>query len=130
MDPAYDVRLLELFELRSRSVLPTLRSVVAVMVVCLTACSAFSATLGIRGRTFILDGKPFDMWGIRTASASQSHQLKEHLIAQLEEYLAHGVNTVDVFYMGSSGAYSLPAPPAIVAGRLARRCPLIRRRPA
>src|SRR3712207_8267423 len=52
-----------------------------------------SATLKVEGQAFQLDGKPFDMWGIRTASASQRQELTEHLIAQLDDYLAHGVNT-------------------------------------
>ena len=64
--------------------------------------------LSARGGEFLLDNNPFDMWGIRVASASQSDELTEHLIAQLDDYLAHGVNTVDVFLQGSSGGYSDP----------------------
>ncbi|MEK7397159.1 MAG: cellulase family glycosylhydrolase [Candidatus Poribacteria bacterium] len=56
------------------------------------------------GDRFYLNGKPFDMWGIRTASATKDTAQMDHLIAQLEDYKAHGVNTVTVFYMGSSGA--------------------------
>jgi hypothetical protein len=33
-----------------------------------------------------LDGKPFDVWGIRTASASPSQERTDHVIAQLDEY--------------------------------------------
>ena len=86
---------------------------VGLLVACVSASSSFSATLAIAvgGRTFTLDGKPFDMWGIRTASASQRSELTDHLLAQLDEYRAHGVNTVDVFYMGSSGAYCDPFSP-------------------
>lgn len=82
-----------------------------------------AATLGLTGNTFTLDGQPFDMWGIRTASASQSDELTQALIANLDNYLAHGVNTVSVYYMGSSGGYSDPFTPdgsAIAADHLRR----------
>jgi hypothetical protein len=67
-----------------------------------------AATLTVKGHAFLLDGRPFDMWGVRTASASQTQELTDHLIAQLDDYKAHGVNTVSVFYMGSSGGYADP----------------------
>lgn len=67
-----------------------------------------AATLEVKGRTFTLDGRPFEMWGIRTASASQTDELTAALIRNLDTYLAHGVNTVSVYYMGSSGGYSDP----------------------
>lgn len=66
------------------------------------------AELSVEGQLLLWDGKPFDMWGIRTASASQSQELTDHLIAQLDDYVAHGVNSVSVYYMGSSGGYSDP----------------------
>lgn len=65
-----------------------------------------SGVLTVQGGEFLFDNKPFDMWGIRVASASQTDELTDHLIAQLDDYLAHGVNTVDVFLQGSSGGYS------------------------
>jgi hypothetical protein len=64
--------------------------------------------LTLQGDQFLYDGRPFDMWGIRVASASQSQQVTNHLIAQLNDYKAHGVNTVAVFYQGSTGGYSNP----------------------
>lgn len=64
--------------------------------------------LSIDGDVFLLGGKPFDMWGIRVASASQSDSLTDHLIAQLDDYNVHGVNTIDVFFQGSSGGFSDP----------------------
>ncbi|MBW3625136.1 MAG: hypothetical protein KY468_17200, partial [Armatimonadetes bacterium] len=44
-------------------------------------------------------------------SASQTQALTDHLIVQLDDYMAHGVNTVSVYYMGSSGGYSDPFSP-------------------
>ncbi len=65
-------------------------------------------TLTIANDRFLLDGQPIDLWGIRTASATASDAYCEHLIAQLDEYLAHGVNAVTVFYMGCKGAHYDP----------------------
>ncbi|MEX0887287.1 MAG: hypothetical protein WD009_12705 [Phycisphaeraceae bacterium] len=60
--------------------------------------------LTIDGDVFHLDGRPIDLWGIRTASGTASDVYRDHLIDQLDEYLAHGVNAVTVFYMGCRGA--------------------------
>jgi hypothetical protein len=64
--------------------------------------------LTVKGDLFFMDGKPFDMWGVRVASASQSDSLTDHLIAQLDDYSRYGVNTIDVFFQGSSGGFSDP----------------------
>lgn len=59
--------------------------------------------LTVKGDQFLLDGKPFDIWGVRVASATKDQKQTDHLIQQLDEYKRHGVNTVTVFYQGSSG---------------------------
>ncbi|WP_164983822.1 hypothetical protein [Cellulomonas endophytica] len=64
--------------------------------------------LAVRGEGFTLDGRPFDMWGVRTASATVSDAQTEHLVAQLDDYRAHGVNTVAVYWMGSRSANHNP----------------------
>ena len=64
-----------------------------------------------RPSRFLLDGRPFDMWGIRTASGTQDDDQCDHLLAQLDDYKAHGVNTVTVFYMGCRGASYDPFSP-------------------
>ena len=56
------------------------------------------------GNRFALDGAPFEMWGVRTASATADQEQTDHLIAQLDEYRAHGINAVTVFYQGSRAA--------------------------
>jgi len=68
-------------------------------------------TLGVAGQRFVMDSKPFKMWGIRVASASQDERLTEHLIAQLDDYAWHGVNSVSVYYMGSSAGFGDPFSP-------------------
>lgn len=70
-----------------------------------------TATLSIDGQRFKLNGKLYDMWGVRTASASQNQTYTDHLIAQLDDYKAHGINTVVVYYQGSSGGNSDPFSP-------------------
>lgn len=79
---------------------------------CLLACIVFSATpaaeVTTAGDQFRLDGQPLKLWGVRTASASQSAEMTRHLLAQLDEYQRHGLNAVTVFYQGSSGGYSNP----------------------
>ena len=73
-----------------------------------TASQAGGPDLTVRGNRFFLDGSAFDMWGIRVASASQNERLTSDLIENLDEYRAHGVNSLAVFYMGSRGANSDP----------------------
>lgn len=59
--------------------------------------------LSIEGNAFFMDGKPFNMWGIRVASATEDGQSLAHLTAQLDDYSKYGVNTLAVYLMGSSG---------------------------
>jgi hypothetical protein len=67
--------------------------------------------LTLQGSRFSLDGAPIDLWGIRVASATMSEALTDQLIAQLDEYRRYGVNTVTVFYQGSSGGEFDPFSP-------------------
>ncbi|MEA3226718.1 MAG: cellulase family glycosylhydrolase [Planctomycetota bacterium] len=62
----------------------------------------------VDGDRFQLNGQPYDMWGIRVASASQSQDLTDKLIANLDDYKSCSVNTVAVFVQGSSGGFSDP----------------------
>jgi hypothetical protein len=64
--------------------------------------------LSIDGKQFALDGEPFDMWGIRVGSATMNDTYMNHLIDQLDDYKAYGVNTLTVFYMGTSGGFENP----------------------
>ncbi len=58
--------------------------------------------------SFLLDEKPFDMWGVRVASASQNEEYTNSLILNLDDYKANGINCISVFLQGSSGGFSEP----------------------
>jgi len=64
--------------------------------------------LKVEGEMFTFDGKPFDMWGVRVASASQSDDFTRQLINNLNDYKSMGINTISVFFQGSSGGFSDP----------------------
>ena len=89
---------------------PLLFVICSLLAICMQAQPAKKAgyKLSLQGDLFLMNGQPFDMWGIRVASASQSDSLTDHLIAQLDDYRQHGVNTIDVFFQGSSGGFSDP----------------------
>ncbi len=59
--------------------------------------------LQVKENKFWMEGKPFDLWGIRTASATENEVSTQHLIAQLEDYKSYGVNSIAVYFMGSNG---------------------------
>jgi hypothetical protein len=69
-----------------------------------TAAAALrTPVLTVQGDRFQLDDRAFKPWGIRVASGTADDAQCEHLIAQLDDYVAHGVNAVTVFYMGCRG---------------------------
>jgi len=67
--------------------------------------------LTTQGQRFLLDGRTIDLWGIRVGSATRDDKTCDHLIAQLDDYKAHGVNAVTVFYAGCSVANYDPFTP-------------------
>lgn len=67
--------------------------------------------LTIQGDRFFLNGLPIKMWGARLASASQTDQLTEHLIAQLDDYVSVGFNSMAVYLAGSNVHYCDPFSP-------------------
>lgn len=69
---------------------------------------SLAGDLLVNGNRFFLDGRPFEMIGLRVASASQNDSLTTMLIDQLDDYKATGLNTISVFVQGSSGGYSDP----------------------
>ncbi|MCT9098020.1 hypothetical protein [Haloarchaeobius sp. HME9146] len=77
----------------------------------MTARRSDGPTVTTDGNRFRLDGELVDLWGIRTASATATDEQCQHLIDQLDDYTAHGVNAVTVFYMGCMGANYDPFAP-------------------
>jgi hypothetical protein len=74
----------------------------------LSAAAEERAVLSVDGVRFLLNERPIDLWGIRVGSATMDDRMCQHLIDQLDEYRAHGINAVTVFYMGCSGGYYDP----------------------
>lgn len=70
--------------------------------------SVSAQVLEIKGEAFLLDGKPFDMWGVRMASASQREVYTADLISNLDDYKSIGINCISVFVQGSSGGFTDP----------------------
>jgi hypothetical protein len=73
--------------------------------------AASAQVLEINGNQFLYDKKPFDMWGMRVASASQNDEYTALLLSSLDDYKKSGINTISVFLQGSSGGFSDPFSP-------------------
>ncbi|MBC7262287.1 MAG: hypothetical protein H5T63_09760, partial [Chloroflexi bacterium] len=58
--------------------------------------------LSIDGTRFRLDGKPFDMWGVRVPNALWDDATVQACINELPTYLSYGVNTIYVNLQGCS----------------------------
>ena len=58
------------------------------------------SSLTVQGDQFFLNGSRFRMFGIRVAGALKNDTQTQHLIDQLDDYKAHGVNSITVFYQG------------------------------
>jgi hypothetical protein len=86
-------------------------SLILILILFVLPGLSFAGELSVKGNRFFIDGKPFDMIGLRVASASQSDSLTNLLINQLDDYKASGLNTISVFVQGSSGGYSDPFSP-------------------
>ncbi len=90
------------------SFLPGLSRTLIVLLSGLLFISVPAQVLELDGEAFLLDEIPFDMWGVRVASASQKEAYTSDLISNLDDYKANGINCISVFFQGSSGGYSDP----------------------
>lgn len=88
--------------------MPPLRTCLVVLLV-LFGCVRLTATeVAVTGDRIFVDGRETKLWGIRVASASQADDYTDHLIAQLDDYRANGLNAVTVFFQGSNAACADP----------------------
>ncbi|MDX1285152.1 MAG: cellulase family glycosylhydrolase, partial [Draconibacterium sp.] len=85
-----------------------LKNIIVLFLLFFAGLTIHAQKLSIKGHSFYLDNIPFDMWGVRVASASQSNEYTDALITNLADYKASGINTISVFLQGSSGGYSEP----------------------
>ncbi len=58
--------------------------------------------LSVAGSGFELGGEPFDMWGVRLANATESDAISAALVAELDDYVAHGINAFSIFLQGGA----------------------------
>lgn len=86
----------------------SLKSAYLTFLLLLVAMQLNGQALSIRGNQFYVADQPFSMWGLRVASASQSNENTEKLLAALPDYKSYGVNSVSVYMQGSSGGYADP----------------------
>ena len=71
---------------------------------------AFAAdTLSVNGPRFLLDGEPFDMWGVRLVNALWNEEQTLEIIDAMDDYMAHGVNTIGVNLQGGYPGYERDA---------------------
>ncbi|MCR4439410.1 MAG: PKD domain-containing protein [bacterium] len=69
-------------------------------VFCWGAPGLAGEVLSTQGSKFFLDGKRFDMWGVRTVNALWDDQTTARFLEALPEYKRHSVNTVGVNLQG------------------------------
>jgi hypothetical protein len=60
------------------------------------------------GPNFLMDGKPFDMWGIRVANALENDHTALDLLLALDAYVEYGINSLSIFLQGGSTGQANP----------------------
>ncbi|MCR4437672.1 MAG: PKD domain-containing protein [bacterium] len=65
--------------------------------------------LSVQGTRFLLDGKPFEMWGIRVVNALWDDQQTQELLVAMSQYRAYGINTIGVNLQGGSPGFEIDA---------------------
>jgi len=59
--------------------------------------------LQVEGELLYLDGRPYPLWGLRTANQLEDDAHVQDLINNLDTYMEHGVNAVAPFLQGGNG---------------------------
>ncbi len=87
-----------------------MKRIFLVLIVLLSASNiALSSKNEIKvvGKFFTLNGNPFDMWGVRVASASITESATNEFIAQLDNYKVYGINSFSVFFKAQAALPSI-----------------------
>lgn len=61
--------------------------------------------VGVRGAQILINGTPATLFGFRVGSAALREDWTQELIAQLDEWQRHGVNSFTLWLQGTSGGY-------------------------
>ena len=67
-----------------------------------SAQPAQTPRLSVAGERFLLDGAPFKMWGVRVGNHLEDDAHTQDLLDHLDEWRAHGINTITPFLQGAS----------------------------
>jgi hypothetical protein len=60
-------------------------------------------SIRVEGSSILINDQPARLWGVRVAGALESEQTARDLIASLARYRDRGINTLVVYYQGSTG---------------------------
>jgi hypothetical protein len=70
------------------------------------APSLTQTTVSVQGSQILVNGTPSTLFGFRVASAAMRDDWTDELIAQLDTWRDHGVNSFILWLQGSSGGYA------------------------
>jgi hypothetical protein len=70
------------------------------------APSRTQTTVSVQGSQILVNGTPSTLFGFRVASAAMRDDWTDELIAQLDTWRDHGVNSFILWLQGSSGGYT------------------------
>ena len=65
------------------------------------------SVLSIVGKSFLLNGEPFDMWGIRTVNALWDDEVQQRFLNFMDEAKQYGFNTFGVNLQGGSPGFTI-----------------------
>ncbi|MGQ9560429.1 MAG: PKD domain-containing protein [Candidatus Oleimicrobiaceae bacterium] len=87
---------------------------VAILALLTIVAGVFSSVQGgdvlsVQGTHFYLDGKPFEMWGIRVVNALWDDQQTQELLVAMAQYRSYGINTIGVNLQGGSVGFEIDA---------------------
>jgi hypothetical protein len=72
----------------------------------MTAGHEFRTTVSMKGNALLVNGEPTTLLGFRVPSAAMRDEWTDELIAQMDQWQAHGVNAFTVWLQGASGGFA------------------------
>ncbi len=81
--------------------------ILGVVLLCALGTARADDVLSAQGTKFYLDGKRFEMWGIRTVNALWNETETVEFLEAMVEYKSYGVNTVGINLQGGFPGYEI-----------------------